>query len=58
MNEPRYTVEFNGDFCATNMDIHTALLLVEAMTEKYYEEIWQGAKITIYEMSHGRKGED
>ena len=51
MEDFRYTLEFDGRICATDMDLQTALILAEALAQKFYECINYGAKIVIYKTS-------
>ena len=52
MTELRYTLEFDGRICATDMDLQTALILAESLAEKFYESMRYGAKIFLYAMNH------
>ena len=52
MTELRYTLEFDGSICATDMDLQAALILAESLAEKFYESMRYGAKIVLYAMNH------
>ena len=50
MNEPRYSVLFDNEPIATQMEISNATILIKALAEKYYESMKLGAVISICRM--------
>lgn len=48
MTELRYTMEFDGRVVAADMDLQTALILVEAFAEKFCEDMERGVRIVLY----------
>lgn len=52
MIEKRYMVKFRGEIVAHGMNIDTAILLIEALAEKYYRDMEMGATISLRDESH------
>ena len=50
MNEPRYSVLFDNELIAAQMEISNATILIKALAEKYYERMKLGAVISICRM--------
>lgn len=58
MIEKRYIVEFCGETVAYGMNIDTAIILIEALSEKYYRDMEMGATISLREESHTEVNEN
>ena len=48
--EPRYSVLFDNELIAAQMEISNATILIKALVEKYYESMKLGAVISICRM--------
>ena len=53
MTELRYMITFDKRIVAVDMDLQTALILSEALAEKFYESMKYGANIVISVFDYG-----
>lgn len=51
-------MEFCGEIIARGMNIDTAIVLIEALADKYYRDMEMGATISLREESHTEVSEN